>query len=476
MSAIHEGGGSRTHLVLVPGFAGFDALGQIRYYTGVTRAFRPWLERSGHEGRPTLQYFDNFPTASVKVRAQRLREFLAKRMVRGEIAPKDAVVLIGHSTGGLDIRQLVLDLGQHRHHRTVVDADGTGVANAAMLGHIRRAVFLSAAHFGSNLAWMAAQVGPAIQRELGEAAMGVRLNQGPGARLRSWLASLVPERSPPSQLLMAIGDALDETDLHVPAGAGKAGADEREARAELLAWLDQMSHDFGALDDLRPPSGSSGAPPPASPAGLSQDQRAAELELWADRPVLSFATRAPEPAGGPALQAVHALRAVLRHGSLLVNAGSQLPGVSAAWGLALLAALQARPELAYEACHAFCADPEGPFRDPGTHASVEVVPLTADGAGPGVLLPGSIAVADNDGIVNTLSMLWPPRSRAYLVQADHADIVGHYQPLHCTVGESGRRGRRRESYDILQSSAGFDLPLFNRVWRTLFEFGAQANP
>jgi len=30
---------SRRHIILVPGFAGFDALGQLEYYAGVTPLF-----------------------------------------------------------------------------------------------------------------------------------------------------------------------------------------------------------------------------------------------------------------------------------------------------------------------------------------------------------------------------------------------------------------------------------------------------
>ena len=45
----------RSHIVLIPGFAGFDALGQLEYYGGITPVFGPW--RSGNE---VLRYFDNF--------------------------------------------------------------------------------------------------------------------------------------------------------------------------------------------------------------------------------------------------------------------------------------------------------------------------------------------------------------------------------------------------------------------------------
>ncbi|HUI44237.1 MAG TPA: hypothetical protein VL523_19905, partial [Terriglobia bacterium] len=92
----------RCHIVLIPGFAGFDALGQLEYYSGVTPLFQAW-----QAGNEVLHYFDNLPTAAVVTRATRLRSYLAKRMARGEVLAGDDVVLLGHSTGGLDIRRLL---------------------------------------------------------------------------------------------------------------------------------------------------------------------------------------------------------------------------------------------------------------------------------------------------------------------------------------------------------------------------------
>ena len=92
-----------------PEFAGFDALGQLEYYAGVTALLHDWSADRG--GPPVvLHYFDNLPTASVATRAGRLHHYLAKRCARGEIRPGDAIALVGHSTGGLDIRRLLIDL------------------------------------------------------------------------------------------------------------------------------------------------------------------------------------------------------------------------------------------------------------------------------------------------------------------------------------------------------------------------------
>lgn len=103
----------RVHIVLIPGFAGFDALGQLEYYAGVTPQFQLW-KKSGASSRTgvALHYFDNFPTAAVRTRAARLRNYLATRFARGEFVRGDRIALVGHSTGGLDIRCLLLGAEQ----------------------------------------------------------------------------------------------------------------------------------------------------------------------------------------------------------------------------------------------------------------------------------------------------------------------------------------------------------------------------
>lgn len=53
----------RTHVVLVPGFGGFDALGRLNYYYGTT----PLFARAKKRGA-ALHYFENLPTASVCTR------------------------------------------------------------------------------------------------------------------------------------------------------------------------------------------------------------------------------------------------------------------------------------------------------------------------------------------------------------------------------------------------------------------------
>ena len=79
----------------------------------------------------------------------------------------------------------------------------------------------------------------------------------------------------------------------------------------------------------------------------------------------------------------------------------------------------------------------------------------------------AIALWDNDGIVNTASMLWP-RGDNVLVHADHMDIVGQYRPVKATPGE----GRTYQAYDLQKSDSGFGDDSFTQVWKEIFDFCA----
>ena len=52
---------NRFHIILIPGFGGFDALGQVNYYTGITSLFQNW--RSENHAAAVVHYFDNLPSA-----------------------------------------------------------------------------------------------------------------------------------------------------------------------------------------------------------------------------------------------------------------------------------------------------------------------------------------------------------------------------------------------------------------------------
>lgn len=167
----------RHHIVLVPGFGGFDALGQLQYYAGASEVFYDWQKSRNESQLPVdLHYFDNLPTASVATRADRLRNYLAKRIARGEFrvtsGPSeqefindDKVFLVGHSTGGLDIRKLLSDLQQmmDRGELIPVDGDEVKVNPHDILRIIHGVAFLSVPQYGTNIAdWV---ISHRIQRQ-----------------------------------------------------------------------------------------------------------------------------------------------------------------------------------------------------------------------------------------------------------------------------------------------------------------------
>jgi len=476
----------RCHLVLIPGFVGFDALGQLAYYNGVTKAFTDWRRDGGAaRNRLVLHYFDNFPTASVEMRAERLRRFLAKKVVRGEIAPEEELVLAGHSTGGLDIRRMLADLA--RGEPTYVD-NSQRVEAAQILSPCRKLVFLSAPHFGTTLADYWCAFAPTLQAAVKTGGLGVQFNRDALADLRRKLRELLADT--PSDLLWTLEDALNESDER--AGDPNQRAAEREARAELALWLEHMGKDLQVLADLRAlpadPARST------SPAHFDADQRRAELEGWRARGIRTRSYVTTVSAKIQRDRLVEGILSAVREASGPVNAlFKALNWLAGQWALqpaalgAVLArgalsasavppallAIHQRPALLFEVFHAMCSDPQRAFPVPGGLAP-NVQPL----AGGPSLPTSAIGVGSNDGVVNTLSMLWPYDAAApdlhsfRLVEADHGDIIGHYARRARPDHSSSNLGRRYDAYDFFPSGSGFDDTRFRAVWRDLFEFAS----
>ncbi len=424
----------RFHIVLIPGFGGFDALGQVEYYSGITRVFQTWKA----DTPAVLHYFDNLPSAAVVTRAARLRSYLAKRIARGEILKGDGIILVGHSTGGLDIRQLVSDL--HEPANNPVPVDGGILVDARRIREcVRRVVFLSVPHWGTNIAdfvhshpvWRTAVIA-----DLRAAVAGsqVYLIDEIEERIAGRAARLTG-----ADLLRAMQDALTEANERYGKRSPARTADAHEAASELGLYLRDMASNFYVINDLtsrRPKRG------PQSPAHFNDAEREKELEQW-DHPKIetrSYATLASRP-----------FRFV--------------PGRPApAWDLANPFTypeiakdrkLSAGTDIAYRFCYRACAG--GPFQRP-SHCGKVTRCLSGSP-------PPPIELWDNDGIVNTASMLWP-RGEIMLVDGDHLDIVGHYRLIKAVPGE----GRRYQSYDSLKSTPRFSNAMFHEVWTEIFDF------
>jgi len=421
----------RYHIVLIPGFAGFDALGQLEYYAGVTPLFQRW--RAGNE---VLHYFDNLPTAAVATRAARLRGYLTKRMARGEILTGDDVVLLGHSTGGLDIRWLLWDL-HHREEPMVVDG-GAKVEPREILERVRRVVFLSVPHWGTNIAdWVRAHTvwREAVIDELRAAVAGSQLRLVD--RIEEWVTGGAASLTS-SGLLQAVQDCLGEANEHNGTPGPARTADAYEAASELGLYLRLMGSDFRAIDDLT----SQPSPEAVSPAHFTHDERAEELKLWDELRIeaRSYATLGSRPF------------------DFDLDRPAPTWELAKPWTYPELTQhdeQSAGTDFVYRVCYRACAG--GPFQRPDGSGQV-TRRLSGTPQHP-------IELWDNDGIVNTASMLWP-RGEIVLVPADHLDIVGHYKPVEAIPGS----GRKYQAYDLLKSESGFGDKTFKDVWKEIFAF------
>ena len=441
---------SRVHIILIPGFAGFDALGQLEYYAGVTPQFRAWKKSGGtNRQHAVLHYFDNFPTAAIVTRATRLREYLAKRIARGEFLHDDSLALVGHSTGGLDIRRLICDLDadvkKNAHAQFPVDGThGSPFTVPAreilrMMDHI---VFLSVPQYGTNFAdWVRGHT-------LGRKAVVAELRASVGAsqvplldRLQGWIARSVAITTR-LDLMKALQDALTEAEPPVAATRMRVAL-AQEAASELALWLRHTATDFGAIEDL------SAAPDRnrISPAHFNEEMRKQEKEAWKRHHIVarSYASVGARPFEFDPDQA--APRWDLLNPVSYPETTRNSPQSS-------------KTDIVYRTCYRACAG--GPFQYPVIRKT-PAPPVLVDESGG----QRTIAVWDNDGIVNTASMLWPNAGETVLVNADHMDMVGHFRLVRAAGGDSGRKYR---AYDLLKSGSGFDLNKFAQMWNSVFDF------
>jgi len=127
----------RTHHVyLVSGFLGFASLGRIAYFGHVRRILTERFAALGLEAR--IHVVRTPPTASLPTRAARVAEAIVATARHGG----SPLHLIGHSSGGLDVRLLT--------------APGvelpTGVDVARLADRVRTVVTVSTPHHGTPLA------------------------------------------------------------------------------------------------------------------------------------------------------------------------------------------------------------------------------------------------------------------------------------------------------------------------------------
>ncbi|MBZ5686645.1 MAG: hypothetical protein LAP86_16560 [Acidobacteriia bacterium] len=427
----------RSHIVLIPGFAGFDALGQLEYYSGITSLFKSW--RSGNE---VLHYFDNFPTAAVATRATRLRQYLAKRIARGEISGHDDITLVGHSTGGLDIRWFLWELHELHDRNQLIVVDGSlEVKPIDLIQRIGRVVFLSVPHWGTNIAdWVQAEWlwRKVLIDQLRAMVAGSQLVIADRVEaVVSTQAGSVTGRG----FFRAVQDALDEANECNGKQTPFRKAEAHEAAAELALYLRHMASDFRAIDDLTsraPRVGKGTHRRPMSPAHFTAEDREKERHRLRNIEFRSYATIGRRP---------------FRFDSARPAPVWELTKPWTSPEMSKDSALSAGTDCMYRTCYRACAG--GPFDPPRSNRE------KAKRLSP----KQPIAVWDNDGIVNTLSMFWPLGENV-LVHADHMDIVGQYESVLADPG-GGRKYRR---YDLLKSDSGFGDTRFREIWNEIFAF------
>ncbi|MEY4515534.1 MAG: hypothetical protein RLZZ450_7656 [Pseudomonadota bacterium] len=453
-----------SHIVLVPGFGGFDALGQLEYYTGTTEQFYEWRhpeQRAQAEDRPhaaplearqgaTLHYFANSPTAGVATRAALLKQFLAKKLARNEIQEGDRVALVGHSTGGLDIRQLLLSLDREAAPSKVDGSQKTqrSVPGQRLLDHIDRVVFMSVPQRGTNIAdWfdhyelpthLAIRVARSIikNEHLPSDTPPVLL---PIVRL---LASAVRKATGPiSDVSHAVLDVQREIEIKDDDSAlSKEYA--RQARSDVGLFFDDIDGDFLAIKDLAARA-ESHDPPRLVDAGFEM-----ERALWTREGIetLSFATVAKCPFDTARMKDSRKIASLLRVVRAILHRSQTTDPI-------------------FRLVYALCA--EGPFLD---KFSTLPAPLSAIELATGS--PRSVHAWDNDGIANTASMLWPGGKNTLLVDGDHGDIIGHFELQKAPApSEPGlRQGRVYSSYDFFASDSSFAQKDFAAVWQRVFDF------
>jgi hypothetical protein len=301
------------------------------------------------------------------------------------------------------------------------------VAAARILQMVKAVVFLSVPQWGTNIAdWLEAHTWErkAVVRQLRLAAATARWPVVD--RLQDVLIGQAASLSR-ADLALAIQDALNESD---PAAYDTAGSDATEAErvaaadeaaSQLALWLRHIDSDFAAIKDLTVTCHCEEC---LSPAHFDTPTRLDEVTSWRE---WGIRTRSYATLGPP------------------VSDGEDPRDADVDW--------------LYRACYRACA--HGPFAYPPPGAAPTAIPV-------GETQPRTIAVSDNDGIVNTASMFWPDGDATILYRADHMDIVGHGERVPAVPGY----GRRYRAYDLMGSHSGFGVRQLQEVWNGVFDFCA----
>ena len=215
------------HIYFVPGMFGFGRLATYDYFAHLDRALQHDLRARGHEAATWV--VDVSPTASVRRRAARLAELVASTSTGSE-----PVHLLGHSTGGVDVR-LIASPG------VSLPCDDAALA---WLPRLASVTTMSTPHYGTPLAAFFATVS------------GQRMLYALSALTFTALTLGSPPLAAASALVLAISrlDRALGLEIRVLDRATDrllTVLDEARSR-EVRTYLDAIGRDQGAMVQLMP--------------------------------------------------------------------------------------------------------------------------------------------------------------------------------------------------------------------------------
>lgn len=216
------------HVVLIPGFFGFEALGELRYFAGVADALERALDERGVAAE--VSELPTLPTASIRVRAAAVLD----RVGAIADANEGPIHLVGHSTGGLDARLALAPTASLPSERPQKE----------LFERVRSLVTVSTPHLGTPLASFFASVAGKPLLRLFALVM----------------AALLQERRLPLKVPLTLGRVLARVDDLV--GLKNTTIDELyegllsdfgpEQRREIAELLDQIASDQSLIFQLTP--------------------------------------------------------------------------------------------------------------------------------------------------------------------------------------------------------------------------------
>ncbi|WP_437532463.1 hypothetical protein WME79_04705 [Sorangium sp. So ce726] len=446
----------RSHLVLVPGFAGFDILGSIVYYSGVTEILRN-TDTGPYQGPLSVHCFPNLPTASVDTRAHALLRWLADRFRQGVFygsagrGHRDCVHLVGHSTGGRDIKTLMLLLLAETEQKGSV----YGVPVERILESICSIQFLSTPHRGTNLAHVLHRRQPLLTSLAKALHWWLRL-AGPKD------ASSAARRA--KTLLQAFGQsdgivraALDTIEhFHAMPCDDLARAEARGEYFNVLRWLLHVAEDTEAFEDLDP---------------LPLSGKRSREERWSKH---GLSARGPGAWPRELAASIKSAKRTRRASLLGAELEEELSAYYEQRGIALRSIVTRAKR-----------DPGGAFLGAfgifhGITGNIKE-PKVVEALGPSCFVPRfdnptrteSLTPEMNDGIVNCVSMVYPDTKRSFLVDADHADVMGHYRFIAPEDGDGA--DPKYGGYDLFQSRTTFDQAEFDGLWTSIGQFAMNSD-